>query len=161
MINIIGKRKWFFLISAIVIVIGIISLAIFGLEPGVDFSSGTTMTLRFDPAVAQIKQALQAGRFGRLSFIGGFVPWWRDQQYYNQGGWKGTQVLDGGGALMNQAIHIVDLLQYLAGPVNSVQALTARIAHPQIEVEDTAVATLEYENTRTAHKQRPDARGPL
>jgi preprotein translocase subunit SecF len=53
MINIIGKRKWFFLISAIVIIPGVISLAIFGLEPGIDFSSGTTMTLRFDPAVEQ------------------------------------------------------------------------------------------------------------
>ena len=108
---------------------------------------GGIFQLRFSPAVHQIKQALQAGRFGRLSFAAGFVPWWRDQNYYDQGVWKGTQALDGGGALMNQAIHVVDMLQYLAGPVKRVQAATARLAHQQIEVEDTAVATLEYENS--------------
>ena len=75
------------------------------------------------------------------------MPWWRTDEYYAQGGWRGTWALDGGGALMNQAIHVVDLLQYLAGPVKRVQAITARLAHPQIEVEDTVVATLEYENS--------------
>ena len=101
---------------------------------------------RFDPVMQQIRDAVQTGRFGRLSFIGGFVPWWRTQAYYDEGGWKGTQALDGGGALMNQAIHVVDLLQYMGGPVKRVQAASAKLAHPQIEVEDTAVAAIEFHN---------------
>lgn len=102
--------------------------------------------LRFHPVVQQIRKAVQGGRFGRLTFIGGFVPWWRTQAYYDEGGWKGTMALDGGGALMNQAIHVADLLQCIGGPVKRVQAATAKLAHPQIEVEDTAVATLEFRN---------------
>lgn len=107
---------------------------------------GGIFPCRFEPVIGQLRHAMQAGRFGRLSFVGGFVPWWRTQEYYDQGGWKGTQSLDGGGAVMNQSVHVVDLLQYLGGPVKRVQAVTARLAHPQIEVEDTAVVTLEFAN---------------
>jgi predicted dehydrogenase len=72
------------------------------------------------------------------------VKWWRSQQYYDEGGWRGTLTLDGGGALMNQAIHNVDLLQWLMGPVQAVSAFTATLAHERIEVEDTAVAVLRF-----------------
>jgi UDP-N-acetyl-2-amino-2-deoxyglucuronate dehydrogenase len=74
------------------------------------------------------------------------VKWWRTQAYYDSGGWRGTWNLDGGGALMNQAIHNVDLLTWLMGGVASVQAITATLAHERIEVEDTAVAALRFEN---------------
>ena len=74
------------------------------------------------------------------------IKWWRSQQYYDEGGWKGTQALDGGGALMNQAIHNVDLLLWMMGPVESVAAFTATLAHERIEVEDTAVAAIRFKN---------------
>ena len=80
------------------------------------------------------------GRFGRLTLGDTYVKWWRTQEYYDSGGWRGTWDLDGGGALMNQAIHNVDLLYWLMGDVESIVAQTATLAHERIEVEDTAVA---------------------
>ena len=70
------------------------------------------------------------------------MPWWRAESYYKDS-WHGTSKLDGGGALMNQAIHMIDILQYLMGPVESLQAYTAALAN-EIEVEDTAVAVLRF-----------------
>lgn len=101
---------------------------------------------RFSRANAALKAAIAAGRFGRLTLGDTYVKWWRTQQYYDSGGWRGTWELDGGGALMNQAIHNVDLLQWLMGDVESVQALTALQCHDRIEVEDTAVAALRFRN---------------
>jgi len=87
------------------------------------------------------------------------VPWWRDDAYYGPGRWQGTKALDGGGALMNQSIHGVDALQWIAGatmpglapgenPVESVVAMTAVRAHDaeRLEVEDTCVAILRFKN---------------
>ena len=99
---------------------------------------------RFAPANIALKRAIDAGRFGRLTLGDTHVKWWRTQQYYDSGGWRGTWELDGGGALMNQAIHNVDLLQWLMGQVESVTALTATLAHQRIEVEDTAVAAIRF-----------------
>ena len=87
---------------------------------------------------------MDGGRFGRLTLAETTCKWWRPQSYYDQGGWKGTQALDGGGALMNQAIHNVDLLLWLMGPVTHVTGFTATLAHERIEVEDTAVACLRF-----------------
>jgi predicted dehydrogenase len=92
------------------------------------------------------KQAVEQGRFGRLTFGLAYGPWWRDQAYYDEGGWKGTRALDGGGAFMNQGIHTVDLLLWLMGPARRVSALTATLAHERIEVEDTGAAVVEFEN---------------
>ena len=75
-----------------------------------------------------------------------YVKWFRSQEYYDSGAWRGTWERDGGGALMNQGIHSVDLLTWLMGPVIEIQALTAMLAHQRIEVEDTAVATLRFAN---------------
>ena len=72
--------------------------------------------------------------------------WWREQSYYDEGGWKGTQALDGGGALMNQAIHSVDLLLWMMGDATHVTGFTAMLAHERIEVEDTAVAVLRFKS---------------
>lgn len=99
---------------------------------------------RFGRTVQLLKSAVDEGRFGRLTFGGAFVPWWRSQEYYDKGGWKGTKALDGGGALMNQSIHAVDTLQWMMGPVDSVTAHVGILAHKGIEVEDTAVATLRF-----------------
>jgi predicted dehydrogenase len=87
---------------------------------------------------------VEAGRFGRLTLGETTCKWWRSQAYYDEGGWKGTRALDGGGSLMNQAIHNVDLLQWLMGPVTHVAGFTATLAHERIEVEDTAVACLRF-----------------
>ncbi|HMO35839.1 MAG TPA: Gfo/Idh/MocA family oxidoreductase, partial [Gemmatales bacterium] len=106
----------------------------------------TIFPSRFADANLVLKQAVDTRRFGRLTLGETTVKWWRTQQYYDEGGWKGTQALDGGGALMNQAIHNVDLLQWLMGPVVRVSAMTAMLAHERIEVEDTAVACLQFEN---------------
>ena len=101
---------------------------------------------RFHPGMDAFKNAADSGRFGRLTSASAYVKWYRDQAYYDSAGWRGTWALDGGGALMNQSIHTIDALLYLAGPVKSVQANTACLAHTDIEVEDIAVAILEFES---------------
>ena len=101
---------------------------------------------RFSPANLLLKRAIEAGRFGRLTLGDTYVKWWRSQDYYDSGQWRGTWNLDGGGALMNQAIHNVDLLQWLMGDVATVQAMTATLVHDRIEVEDAAVASLRFTN---------------
>jgi predicted dehydrogenase len=101
---------------------------------------------RFSEASQALKRAVDAGRFGRLTLAEAYVKWFRTQAYYDSGQWRGTWQLDGGGALMNQAIHTVDLLTWLMGPVAEVRAHTATLAHERIAVEDTAVATLQFAN---------------
>ncbi len=107
---------------------------------------GGVFNYRFTPSTKLFKQAVDEGRFGRRTFGMAYGPWWRDQAYYDKGGWRGTWKLDGGGALMNQGIHTIDLLQWLMGPVKQVVARTACLAHERIEVEDTGVAALEFED---------------
>lgn len=106
----------------------------------------TIFPSRFSAANIALKTAIDTGRFGRLTLGDTYVKWWRTQEYYDSGGWRGTWDLDGGGALMNQAIHNVDLIHWLMGDVETVQALTATLAHHRIEVEDTAVAALRFKN---------------
>lgn len=99
---------------------------------------------RYVPTARLFKQAVEAGRFGRITFGLAYGPWWREQAYYDQGGWRGTLALDGGGAFMNQGIHTVDLLQWLLGPVRRVAGMTALLGHERIEVEDTGGAVVEF-----------------
>ncbi|MFM7185329.1 MAG: Gfo/Idh/MocA family protein [Planctomycetota bacterium] len=120
---------------------------------------GAIFPQRFNPVVQAVHAAAAAGRFGALALAASYVPWWRDDAYYGPGRWQGTKALDGGGALMNQSIHGVDALQWIAGatmpglepaqnPVESVAALTAVRAHDaeRLEVEDTCVAILRFRN---------------
>jgi predicted dehydrogenase len=106
----------------------------------------TIFPSRFGDANQALKAAVDAGRFGRLTLAETTCKWWRPQSYYDEGGWKGTNALDGGGALMNQAIHNVDLLSWLMGSVTHINGFTATLAHERIEVEDTAVACLRFAN---------------
>ena len=106
----------------------------------------TVFQSRFHDSSLKLKQAVDAGRFGTLTLGDAYVKWWRSQEYYDGGAWRGTWRIDGGGALMNQAIHTVDLLTWLMGPVEKVQAFTATLAHERIEVEDVATATLTFAN---------------
>jgi predicted dehydrogenase len=104
----------------------------------------TIFPSRFADANVTLKKAVEAGRFGRVTLGETTCKWWRPQSYYDQGGWRGTKALDGGGALMNQAIHNVDLLLWMMGPPTHVSAFAATLAHERIEVEDTAVGCLRF-----------------
>lgn len=99
---------------------------------------------RFDAATVLVKEAIDSGKLGRIVLADASVKWWRTQQYYDSGDWRGTWQWDGGGALMNQGVHTVDLLQWLAGGVSSLYAQTRTAAHERIEVEDVAVAALTF-----------------
>jgi predicted dehydrogenase len=90
------------------------------------------------------KAALEAGRLGKPALADVHVKWYRPQSYYDSS-WRGTWALDGGGALMNQSIHTIDLVQWLVGPVTSVFGRTATLAHA-MQTEDTAGAVLTFAN---------------
>jgi predicted dehydrogenase len=107
---------------------------------------GAIFPSRFHDSSVKLKRAVDAGRFGTLTLGDAYVKWFRTQAYYDSGAWRGTWALDGGGALMNQAIHSVDLLTWLMGPVVEIQANAATLAHKRIEVEDAVVATLRFAN---------------
>ncbi|MFE4541862.1 Gfo/Idh/MocA family protein [Arthrobacter sp. NPDC056727] len=101
---------------------------------------------RFDPASRAVDEARRAGRFGRLTSAIASVSWWRSQGYYDSGAWRGTWAMDGGGAVMNQGVHTVDLLLWFLGRPVEINARTALLAHDGLEVEDTAVATVTFES---------------
>jgi predicted dehydrogenase len=108
---------------------------------------GGIFNTRYSEAAQLLKRTADAGRFGRLTFASAVGPWWRDQSYYDSSDWKGTWALDGGGALMNQGIHSIDLLQWLVGsPVASVSGHIATLARENIEVEDTGAASMVFDN---------------
>ena len=107
---------------------------------------GTIFPSRFYKGSRELKKALNKKRFGSLVLGDAYVKWNRSPEYYQSGKWRGTWKLDGGGALMNQGIHSVDLLQWYMGSVKSVQAISTRALHKSIEVEDTIVAVVEFEN---------------
>jgi UDP-N-acetyl-2-amino-2-deoxyglucuronate dehydrogenase len=111
-----------------------------------DVRLGVILQSRFLPAVQLIKKAVARGRLGRLHVVDGYVKWYRSRDYYEGAPWRGTKALDGGGALINQAIHTVDLVQHFAGQATWVSGMTARKQHPQIEAEDTALALVRYES---------------
>ena len=97
---------------------------------------------RFTEGARLLKAALDAGRFGRLVLCSAYIKWHRSAQYYS--GWKGTLALDGGGAVINQSIHAIDLLQWLAGMPAEIFAWKTRCVHLGIEAEDTAAAALRF-----------------
>jgi UDP-N-acetyl-2-amino-2-deoxyglucuronate dehydrogenase len=114
---------------------------------------------RFNPALLLMRDAVAARRFGQIAIACAAVPWWRQDDYYAPQRWQGTLALDGGGALMNQSIHVIDSLQWImsaampqldaaANPVAEVVAYTGKLGHDAdlIEVEDTCVALLKFRN---------------
>jgi predicted dehydrogenase len=103
-------------------------------------------SMRYNEHYRLLKEAISEGRFGRLSMGDAYIKWYRSQEYYDSGKWRGTRLLDGGGALMNQSIHFIDLLQWMMGPVKEVFGVSGTLAHQGIEVEDTAAAIVKYEN---------------
>jgi UDP-N-acetyl-2-amino-2-deoxyglucuronate dehydrogenase len=99
---------------------------------------------RLNPPIQLLKKAIDKGRFGRLFMANATVRWQRPQNYYDDAKWRGTWEFDGG-AIMNQASHYVDLIQWLVGPVESVMAKTATQAR-RIEAEDSGAAVLRFRN---------------
>jgi len=99
---------------------------------------------RFDASSQAVHHAVSSGRLGKVSSGIASISWWRSQAYYDSAGWRGTWALDGGGALMNQGIHTIDLLVWFLGEPVEVFAWTGLLAHERIEVEDTAVATIRF-----------------
>jgi UDP-N-acetyl-2-amino-2-deoxyglucuronate dehydrogenase len=112
--------------------------------------AGTVVTVisqhRFDAATESVLAAIQGGELGRLTSGIASIDWWRGQSYYDSGDWRGTWELDGGGALMNQGVHTVDLLVAMMGRPVEVFAYTAVLAHERIEVEDVAVGVVRFES---------------
>ena len=112
--------------------------------------AGTLVTVisqhRFDPATETVLAAIERGELGRLTSGIASVDWWRGQSYYDSGDWRGTWDLDGGGALMNQGVHTVDLLVATMGRPVEVFAYTGTLAHERIEVEDVAVGVVRFES---------------
>lgn len=106
---------------------------------------GGVFNTRYTEGAQLLKRACEQGRFGRMNFVQALGPWWRDQSYYDDSNWKGSWSMDGGGALMNQGIHSIDLLQWLVDqPVASISGYYDTRAHENIEVEDTACASLQF-----------------
>jgi len=108
-------------------------------EQGVLLS--TVFPRRVSPAAQYLRQQIAAGALGRITLVEANMKIYRSQGYYDSAGWRGTWAMDGGGAMMNQGIHWIDLLQWLVGGVSSVYGRAAALQR-DIEVEDTAVAVL-------------------
>ena len=106
---------------------------------------GVVFQARTNECTKTLKNLVDSGKLGKIITADVFMKYYRSPEYYAQGGWRGTWAMDGGGALMNQGIHSVDLLRYLAGPVKSVYGLARTLRH-SIEVEDTVVSAIEFES---------------
>jgi len=108
-----------------------------GVKAGVFFQD------RLTPDLVAMKAAIDEGQIGAPVCAHGRVKWYRPPEYYADSRWRGTRALDGGGVLMNQAIHTIDAMLWLCGPVAKVSARVATRLH-EIEVEDTAAALFEF-----------------
>jgi len=105
---------------------------------------------RFDPSTVKAMELAQSKALGQLTTAIASVAWWRSQAYYDSASWRGTWAEDGGGALMNQGIHTLDLMLAVMGKPVTVSGKAATLAHERIEVEDALVATIEFENGKLA-----------
>ena len=104
---------------------------------------------RFNAVMNPVKEAADSGKIGRL-ILGTFaVKWYREQSYYDDGGWRGTWEMDGGGSLMNQAVHTVDLMQWLMGDAHSVTSVSGVYNH-KIETEDMTVSIVKFRSGAVA-----------
>jgi UDP-N-acetyl-2-amino-2-deoxyglucuronate dehydrogenase len=106
---------------------------------------GVNYGMRFRPSHWSIKQAIERGDFGKMLLVDVRMKWHRTQEYYDKGGWRGTWAMDGGGSLMNQGAHAMDLLTWLAGKPVKVRGDFAALNH-KIETEDWASGIIEFEN---------------
>lgn len=101
---------------------------------------------RYIKDVLRMKTVIEGGEIGKIFMANAFVPWFRDQEYYSGSKWRGTLDLDGGGAVINQSIHTLDLLQWMAGDLSKIAAFKGTYTHEGIQAEDNAVASILFEN---------------
>lgn len=107
---------------------------------------GICLQNRFNESVEKLKEMIDSGAYGKVTGLKGIVPWARQKSYYDVKPWRGTMQYAGGGCMINQAVHTLDLLYYLGGTIRNVQASVSQILDYGIEVEDTVSARLEFEN---------------
>jgi UDP-N-acetyl-2-amino-2-deoxyglucuronate dehydrogenase len=107
---------------------------------------GVIFQRRFWPAAQRARAAIDSGKLGRVILGDCVVKWWRDKAYYDRDAWRGTWAAEGGGVMVNQAVHAIDMFQWLMGPIDTVYGLWGNQSHPFIEVEDTAVAAIRLKN---------------
>lgn len=101
---------------------------------------------RFDQSTRLIKKAIESGKMGKLNYGNARTIWFRDENYYRHSSWRGTWAGDGGGALMNQAIHCIDLLHHLMGPVEAVCGKCGTLYHEAMETEDLGIALVKFKS---------------
>jgi len=106
---------------------------------------GVISQMRFSDGMQKIYEYVTAGKLGKIIQGDAYIKWYRSMEYYDSGEWRGTKTLDGGGAFINQAIHFIDLLLSVMGPVKKVTAKTRTVNH-NIEVEDIGMAMVEFAN---------------
>ncbi|MBN2093632.1 Gfo/Idh/MocA family oxidoreductase [candidate division KSB1 bacterium] len=107
---------------------------------------GTISQRRLYPPVQRIRQAIDAGKIGKPILGTVTMLGWRDEAYYKSDSWRGKWIEEGGGVLVNQAPHQLDILQWVMGPIESLFGIRENLNHPYIEVEDTAVAVIRFKN---------------
>lgn len=105
-----------------------------------------SMQNRFNPCILRLKQIVDSGKLGEITAARGIVTWRRTAEYYAQDEWRGKLATEGGGVLINQAVHTLDFLCYICGKTTSVKANMMNYSLPEIEVEDTCSAVLQFEN---------------
>jgi predicted dehydrogenase len=104
---------------------------------------GCIFQTRWSEEYENLKRRIESGELGKITFVRVDVPWWRDDEYYTKSSWHGTLKMDGGGALINQAIHMVDWLVSLMPEIEDVKSFKATLVHP-MEAEDTLSAILRF-----------------
>lgn len=107
---------------------------------------GIIFQRRYSDGVITLKNLLDQGKLGKLIFGGCYIKLYRSQEYYDSGAWRGTWEMDGGGVLINQGIHYIDMLQFLAGSVAEVTGSCGTFGHTGLEVEDTATAAVKFQS---------------
>lgn len=108
-----------------------------------DTRLGVIFQRRTSPLWQKVRETVQSGKLGTMVLGDAYLKYYRSQEYYDSGAWRGTWALDGGGALMNQGVHLVDQLQWIMGPVDTLFSFADHLAR-NIEVEDTTVSALKY-----------------
>lgn len=107
---------------------------------------------RLNPSIEKAKQILADGTYGKLLGLKGFLTWKRTAEYYQSAAWRGKWATEGGGLLINQAVHMLDMMHYIGGPVQAVKGnIDTRVLEDVIEVEDTADATIYYEDGKVGY----------
>lgn len=107
---------------------------------------GICLQNRFNESVEMLKELIDSGEYGAVTGVRGTVPWFREKAYYEVQPWRGKWETAGGGCMINQSVHTLDLMYHLGGPVRELKAVTAQLLDYGIEVEDTVAARLTYEN---------------